>query len=306
MICVVEIWLAIGIPRVLSAMDKDSSGVEIAFASDTQAPMWIEERFLRSNQNRKATAMVFSAIQQRKPKALYLLGDVVSLGYSNRKWVKVDECVNNCRTEGIDVYALMGNHDVMGRARKGERNFQKRFPQHVRTGYVSVTDSVAVILLNSNFGGLPAADQDKQKAWYESTLSELDDNPAVKVVIVTCHHPPYTNSKLVASSKAVQQQFVPAYVKSEKARLFITGHSHAFEHFHFQNKDFLIIGGGGGLNHPLNTSTSRLQDMAPGYKPNFHYLIVQRGADKLKVTSYYLQNDFSGFDKGYTFEVPSL
>jgi 3',5'-cyclic AMP phosphodiesterase CpdA len=284
-------------------MEKDSLGVEIAFTSDTQQPMWVETLLLRSNQNTRATDMVFDHILKRKPKALYLLGDVVSLGYSIRKWKRIDLCVNNCRIGGIEVHALLGNHDVMGRAQKGESRFQERFPDHVRTGYVSVTDSVAIVMLNSNFGTLTRTDQAKQQHWYESTLATLDSTEAIKTVIVTCHHPPYSNSKLVGSSKVVQERFVPAFLKSNKCSLFITGHSHAFEHFKMKGKSFLIIGGGGGLNHPLNTSVTKLEDIAADYKPMFHYLIVKRTHDQLQVTSYFLKTDFSGFEKGYTFKT---
>ncbi|MES2733197.1 MAG: metallophosphoesterase [Bacteroidota bacterium] len=289
----------------LSALDKDSLGVEIAFTSDTQQPMWVEALFLHSNQNTRATDMVFDHILSRKPKALYLLGDVVSLGYRNRTWGRIDHCVNNCRINGIEVHALLGNHDVMGRAQKGESRFQKRFPDHIRTGYVSVTDSVAIVMLNSNFGTLSKVDLAKQQAWYEATLATLDSAATIQSIIVTCHHPPYSNSKLVGSSKSVQQRFVPAFLQSTKSSLFITGHSHAFEHFKKKGKSFLIIGGGGGLNHPLNTSVTKLEDAAADYKPMFHYLIVKRTHNKLLVTSYFLKTDFSGFEKGYTFKTGS-
>ena len=164
----------------------------------------------------------------------------------------------------------------MGKTRKGEANFQKRFPEHVRTGYVNVTDSVAVIMLNSNFGKLTQLDQKKQQTWYDSTLVALDADDKIKAVIVTCHHPPYSNSKLVGSSKTVQQRFVASFILAKKSSLFITGHSHAFEHFHVKGKDFVVIGGGGGLHHPLRTSLSMLQDKAADYKPMFHYLTLQR------------------------------
>ena len=92
-------------------------------------------------------------------------------------------------------------------------------------------------------------------------------------------------------------------MKSQKARLFITGHSHAFERYEFEGKTFLVIGGGGGLRQPLNTSPSRLPDLATSYKPMFHYLAVRREGEGLALTSYCLKSDFSGFDVGYQFEI---
>ncbi len=279
---------------------------DILFLSDTQAPMLVERLVLRTHQNTRATTTIFAQILRLKPPVLYWLGDIVSLGFRNNKWPLIDRFLDGCRQAGTAVFAILGNHDVMGRPRKGARNFQQRFPEHSPTGYVQTTDGVAVVMLNSNFGTLTVADLVKQQTWYEQTLRALDADAAVRVVIVTCHHAPYSNSKLVGSSKLVQQRFVPNYVASQKARLFITGHSHAFERFVFGNKTFLVIGGGGGLRQPLNTAPNRLPDQAGHYKPLFHYLAVRREGDGLRLTSYCLKSDFSGFDAGYAFEIPAM
>ncbi len=286
-------------------MEQKNNKQEILFLSDTQAPMWVEKLVLRTHQNTKATQAIFAEILRLRPAVLYWLGDIVSLGYRNNKWRIIDQFLQKCTEVNTAVYAIMGNHDVMGRPRKGAKNFQQRFPEHSPTGYVKTTDAIAVVMLNSNFGILSAADLVKQQTWYQQTLSDLDADPAVKVVIVTCHHAPYSNSKLVGSSKLVQQRFVPPYVKSLKARLFITGHSHAFERYEFEGKTFLVIGGGGGLRQPLNTSPSRLPDLATAYKPMFHYLSVKREGEGLALTSYCLKNDFSGFSEGYHFDMPA-
>lgn len=286
-------------------MEQEDNKRAILFLSDTQAPMWVEKLVLRTHQNTKATQAIFAEILRIKPAVLYWLGDIVSLGYRNNKWRIIDQFLLKCTEVRTAVYAIMGNHDVMGRPRKGARNFQQRFPEHSPTGYVKTTDDIAVVMLNSNFSILSAADLVKQQTWYQQMLIDLDADPEIKVVIVTCHHAPYSNSKLVGSSKLVQQRFVPPYVKSQKARLFITGHSHAFERYEFDGKTFLIIGGGGGLRQPLNTSPSRLPDLALDYKPMFHYLAVHREGEGLSLTSYCLKKDFSGFSEGYHFEIPA-
>lgn len=284
-------------------MEQDNNNQEILFLSDTQAPMWVEKLVLRTHQNTKATQTIFNEIIRLRPAVLYWLGDIVSLGYRNNKWRLIDQFLLKCTEVQTAVYAIMGNHDVMGRPRKGARNFQKRFPEHSPTGYVKTTDAIAVVMLNSNFSTLSAENLVKQQTWYEQTLTELDADPAIKVVIVTCHHAPYSNSKLVGSSKLVQQRFVPPYIKSQKARLFITGHSHAFERYEFEGKTFLVIGGGGGLRQPLNTTPSRLPDMATDYKPMFHYLSVWRDGEGLTLTSHCLKKDFTGFSEGYQFAI---
>jgi Icc-related predicted phosphoesterase len=247
--------------------------------------------------------MVFGEIIRKKPSSLFLLGDVVSLGHKERTWTAVDTYLDSARKNNIPVYALLGNHDVMQRPSKGETNFQKRFPDHVRTGYVKTVDSISVVMLNSNFGCLSAEETRMQHNWLVSTLEKLDRDSSVKAVIVGCHHPPFTNSRLVRSSANVQEQFVKPYLNSKKGRLFITGHSHAFEYFKKEGKDFLIIGGGGGLNHPLNSGKNCHEDQCSSYKPMFHYLTVKLKGEELIVVSHRLKEDFSGFEDGFSLNL---
>lgn len=278
----------------------DSARTEIVFVSDTQQPLWFEKLYLHANHNIRATGMIFSDILRETPNDVYMLGDITALGYSDSKWAKVDRFLDSCRKKGIHAYGLLGNHDVMGMSEKGELNFQQRFPAHVRTGYLSVVDSIAIILLNSNFQTLTAVAISRQQAWYDSTLKSLDSNVGIKAIIVACHHAPFSNSKVVGSSKPVQEHFVPSYIASGKAVLFITGHSHAFEYFNLRGKDFLVIGGGGGLHQPLDSTDRSLPDLAPGYKPMFHYIKLEIYANRLRVISKSLKDDFSGFNDGWS------
>src|SRR3954462_8621811 len=119
----------------------------IAFASDTQAPMWIETLWLKPDHNRTATRMVFTDILSQRPSAVFLLGDVVNLGSSDKQWMPMHQYLTQLRDSNIGVHAILGNHEVMGESKIGERKFQQRFPDHVNTGYVEVVDSVAIVLL---------------------------------------------------------------------------------------------------------------------------------------------------------------
>jgi UDP-2,3-diacylglucosamine pyrophosphatase LpxH len=281
-----------------------SPSKKLYFVSDTQQPMLVEKLWLKSNNNLKATAGIFANILKEKPAHLYMLGDVVGLGSSKRKWKHVDLFLDSCRKSGTGVCGVLGNHEVMGRRKKkGEANFQKRFPMNVKTGYVSVTDSVAVVLLNSNFRKLSAEEVAAQKDWYQQTMASLDAADSIRAVIVCCHHAPYTNSKIVGCSHKVQDYFVEDYIRSKKAQLFITGHAHAFEHFKVKGKDFVVIGGGGGLNQPLKKDGKVFSDIATGYKPPFHYLSVQRNGDLLSVTSHAINDDFQSFTGKYQFDA---
>jgi hypothetical protein len=283
--------------------DSTSDNVILAFASDTQAPMLVETILLRSHKNRLATRLLFADIARHHPAAFYLLGDVVNLGYSNRQWKPMDVYLQQLREKRIVVHAILGNHEVMGRPLMGQLKFQERFPAHVRTGYFQVHDSIAVILLNSNFTTLSKQQDRQQISWYEETLKTLDEDVAITFIITCCHHSPYTNSRVVKSSTAVQQKFVPLFLQSGKSQLFLSGHCHAFEHYKVGGKDFMVIGGGGGLRQPLRQGIGSLVDLAADYKPIFHYLTVQHMADHLQVRSHQIKNDFSGFEEGLRTDI---
>ena len=267
----------------------------IAFTSDTQEPMWVEKFLLKSDHNLEATNMIFKDVNTLHPAALFILGDVVSLGKSKRAWKNIDADIMQAAKESIPVYATLGNHEVMFNTQKGTRNFKARFPMYDPKGYVKIIDSVAVILLNSNFGAMTKTEISNQNIWYLDMLNTLDSSSAVKFIIVGCHHSPYTNSKIVKPSLAVRENFVHAFIRSKKCALFLSGHSHNFERFLVEQKYFLVIGGGGGLHQPLHADNGDIHDLSFDYKPAFHYLKVTRVRDTLQLTSRRLKKDFSGF-----------
>jgi len=275
----------------------------LAFASDTQEPMWIEKLFLKSDSNLKATKMIFQDVNVVHPSALFILGDVVSLGERDKAWKNIDSYIKHTAQDSIPVYATLGNHEVMFNAKKGTKKFMARFPMYNPAGYTEIVDSIAVVLLNSNFDKMSDIEIENQDTWYKNKLAALDGDPAVKFIIVGCHHSPYTNSRIVKPSKPVQENFVPLFIQSKKCALFISGHSHNFERFKVQGKYFLVIGGGGGLHQPLNANNETMHDLSADYKPAFHYLEVMRDGDELKITSRQLKNDFSGFKDGLKFSV---
>jgi predicted phosphodiesterase len=292
--------LLMGFVQIVTAQNKNPV---IAFASDTQEPMWVEKLWLKPNHNLLATKMIFKDVDSLRPKAFFILGDVVSLGKSKKAWKNIDNYISQLVKDSIPVYATLGNHEVMFNSKKGIRNFKKRFPAYDPSGYTEVVDSVAIILLNSNFAAMSVTEIARQNEWYEAKLNALDSDPAIKLIIVGCHHSPYTNSTIVNPSEAVRQSFVPPFIKSKKAVLFLSGHSHNFENFKVQGKNFLVIGGGGGLHQPLRANNDSMHDISGDYKPEFHYLEVHRDGETLNVLSRRLKTNFTGFNDGYSLKI---
>lgn len=260
--------------------------------------MFVETILLRRHNNKKATELLFADVLQRHPAAFFLLGDLVNLGYSSRQWKPIDRYIEALRKKEIPVHAILGNHEVMGRPREGMRKFQQRFPDHQPTGYVVCQNNVAIVLVNSNFSSLSVNEEVAQTIWYRSTLEKLDEDASIDFIITGCHHSPYTNSRIVKPSREVEEKFVPPFLQSRKSCLFLSGHCHAYEHYKVEGKDFMVIGGGGGLKQPLRQGIGTLADIALDYKPLFHYVMAEVLGDSLQVTSYHINNDFTGFDEG--------
>ena len=272
--------------------------VTLAFAADTQAPMFVETLWLRSHNNRTATRLLFEDVAMRKPGAFFLLGDVVNLGYAERQWKPIDKYLALVRSKEVPVHAILGNHEVMGRPYEGMRKFQQRFPDHVATGYIVKQQTIAVLLINSNFSSLSMADEKQQVSWYNDILSALEADASIQFIITCLHHSPFTNSRIVKPSKEVEEKYVPAFLGAKKTCLFLSGHSHNFEHYKVKGKDFLVIGGGGGLRQPLRQGLGTVADIAGDYKPMFHYITVVANDNELDVTTYHINKDFTGFEEG--------
>lgn len=285
----------------LQAQEATSS---IVFISDTQQPIWIE-KLIHNNSyhNEEATDTLLASIIRAHPLTLFMTGDMVGIGSKKKYWRLMDKYLSLAQKAGIPVHALLGNHDLMWNARKGMAIFQQRFPSDNAYYYTVVTDSIAVLMLNSNFSKMDKARITQQQSWYVKQIDSLDNANDIKYIIVCCHHSPFSNSAVVGSNKKVQEECVPAFAKSKKGKLFISGHAHLFEHFRMEGKDFIVNGGGGGLQQKRVIGKDSLPELNTDYHPMFHYLTVSRKGNFLQVISCRLQSDRLGIDKGYEFQI---
>lgn len=279
----------------------------VIFVSDTQSPLWAEQLLLRSDDNKLATGRLFEAVAKDSTcAAVFHLGDITSMGGVSRCWEEFDMNSRALTDAHIPIYPAFGNHEYLPWGDDGVSNMVERFPFLSTSWYVRRIGPLAVVILNSTFSHLSETEATEQEQWYQHTLRDLDDDTTVSVVIVGCHHPPYTNSTIVDPSKQVALVFVPPFVKSRKARLFISGHSHALEHFTQNGREFLVIGGGGGLLHPLLPEGEQRWPDKVVHEANrsfFHYVRITPHPDRTTVGVYMLTPDFSGVRSVYSFEL---
>jgi 3',5'-cyclic AMP phosphodiesterase CpdA len=287
-------WLSIPVTRGDSLVE---------FVSDAQSPIFLETLRLSRNNNDSAREMIYSRILADRPDAIFTLGDMVSLGFFASTWKSLDAFLERAREAQIPMFPTLGNHELMLFASNGAEEFYGRYPWYRKTGYAVRAGKLAVTVLNSNFSQLSGQEQKNQVVWLDSTLAAFEADTSVGIVIVACHHPPFTNSTVVSPSVEVQGSFVPIYLRYAKCRLFLSGHCHAFEHFRQGGKDFLVIGGGGGLQQPLLTgSEAKWVDLFPRKteKRMFHYLKCRITGEGLEVSVRMVKEDFSGFEEAYS------
>jgi predicted phosphohydrolase len=272
---------------------------KIYFMSDMQLPMIAEKIFLKSYKNREARDSLFSDIIRQNPKNVFMLGDLVSRGTSENAWLGIDTLLHSLKAMKSSVYTTPGNHEYYWTAKKGIKNFLLRFPEKYLRGYCVVIDSIAVIMLNSNFSEMTKDEIVRQRQWYASTMDSLDIASGIKIIIVGTHYSPFSNSKVVGSASDVFESVVPGFEKSNKARLFISGHSHNLEFFKDSlEKYFVVIGGGGGIMQPLVSGNRRhYRDLIDkDDKPLYFYFIVERNGDMVSLTARGFKKDFKMFE----------
>lgn len=290
------------------AQDTTASSKEVfAFISDTQSPMWIESIALKRNQNERATRMLFDHIlADSSIQAVFNFGDVTAHSASDKSWKSMDSVLLRAKQRRLPMYAAIGNHDYMFSAEEGERNFKKRFPDFRRTGFVIRIDNITFVLFNSNFSKLNKTERQAQLTWYRTILDSLQRDSSVASIFVGCHHPPFTNNTIVDGSADVRNLYVPPFLQHTKCKIFLSGHAHAFEHFKKSGKDFVVLGGGGGIQHTLLLGDEqREKDLFPVQteKRMFHYLRCEITPGQIKITVMMIRKDFSGIDPMYQFTI---
>lgn len=292
--------------RTISSINTHSNSLNdstiICFISDTQEPMLVEKMMHKYNNNDSARKVIFNKILEMSPKAVFHLGDIVSMGSSKSEWNRIDTFVNKLSSKGISFYPIPGNHEYLLFSKAGIKNFSKRYPYANITGYSKVIANTAVVLFNSNFNKLSKEQFNLQLEWYKNTLKQYQSDSTINFIIVGCHHSPFTNSKVVSPSKEVQKYFLPEFFNTSKCKLFLSGHAHTFEHFKIKGKDFLVIGGGGGIQQELYTgSEEKYKDLfnTESETRMFHFITINIEKDKLIVRLEMLNNDFKTFNSSY-------
>ncbi len=281
--------------------------VKIAFVSDTQEPTLFERLFLSYNNNAKARELIFNKIVADSPGVVFHLGDLVASGLIS-SWEEIDTLVSRLKNQKAYVYPVPGNHEYIPFGDVSAASYFKRFGVLSGICYSTRINQLGVILINSNFDELSRKERNFLLEKYSKLITLYENDSNIKQIIVACHHSPFTNSKIVSPSKDVQKYLLPEFFKSKKTILFLSGHSHAFEHFKIYGKDFLVIGGGGGIQQPLYLNKDALfKDLysQTEEKRMFHFIEISITEKNINVRLNMLKETFDGFKTSKILSIPN-
>jgi len=231
---------------------------------DTQSTSLWEFWRERNDKDRK---LIVDEIAKREPAFVIHLGDLTTRGASNKHWQQFDDIHRTFRQKQIPYFPILGNHDLYGKNEKALGYYFGRFPYLNQKRWYSFTwIKIGVILVDSNFSDLTEGENEQQKRWYIDELERFEKDEKIDDVIVCCHEPPFTNSRVVRPNKKVETFFANPFLECTKTRFFFSGHSHAYERFQVRGKFFIVSGGGGGPRHRVNINPFKrpYNDLFPG------------------------------------------
>jgi 3',5'-cyclic AMP phosphodiesterase CpdA len=224
--------------------------------------------------NDRARKLIIDEIAKREPAFVIHLGDLTARGRSEKHWQQFDDMHKEFRQRKIPYFPILGNHEFYGNDEKALQNYFNRFPHLGQKRWYSFTwKNVGFILVDSNFSNLTKEQIERQSQWYSDELEKFGKKAEIDFILVCCHEPPFTNSRVIRPNMEGKVNFADPFLQSEKTRLFFSGHSHSYERFQIKNKFFIVSGGGGGPRHKvcIDPVKRRFQDLFPGPELRFFH-----------------------------------
>lgn len=265
-------------PSYAGFREIDPARRHFIVVGDTQATSHWEFWRERNDWQRKR---IIDEIARREPAFVVHLGDLTTRGSSDKHWREHDEFRMTFREKRIPYFPILGNHEFYGNDKKALDSYFGRFAYLERRRWYSfVWKNVGLILLDSNFSTLNAEQRQEQERWYRSELERFDRNGGIDYILVFCHEPPFTNSRVVGPSEKSKFYFADPFLRFGKALLFFSGHSHTYERFEVEGKFFIVSGGGGGPRHKvsINPMKRAYTDLYPGPELRFfHFCEIEIG-----------------------------
>jgi hypothetical protein len=261
---------------------------------DTQSTSYWEFWQERNDKERK---LIIDEITKWEPAFVINLGDLTTRGSSKKHWQQFDEAHKELRARKIPYFPILGNHEFYGDGGRALQNYFGRFPHlSARRWYSFTWKNIGFILVDSNFSHLTMDENEHQRKWYVEELERFEKDKKINYVIVCCHEPPFTNSRVIRPNGKVKAFFADPFLKYTKASFFFSGHGHSYERFQIEGKFFVVSGGGGGPRHKVSIDPVKLRykDLfkGPELRP-LHFVEIEIVGSTLRYDVVHLNPDDS-------------
>jgi acid phosphatase type 7 len=226
------------------------------------------------------------AIAEARPAFVCFTGDIVYNGNDADDWKIWDSETSIWHDRNIPVFPALGNHDLHGDEKIALGNYFKRFPDLKNSRYYSVRAANALILvLDSSLDEVSGP----QGQWLSGKLDGIPSD--VDFVFIMLHHPPYTSSSDEKKyggghSSRSQERALASLLEQRQAHTHVrfvvfSGHVHNYERHEHGGVTYFVSGGGAAHAYPIERARG---DPFQSKEVNYHYLLVEVSAQKLRVT----------------------
>jgi hypothetical protein len=210
-------------------------------------------------------------IAELKPAFVTITGDLVLKGANSADWDVWQVETKPWRDAGIQVFPVLGNHDLSGDPQAA--NFFAHVPELKNRRWYSVRAGNALLLmLNSNSD----APDGEQWDWFAQQIAAVPDD--VDFVVVSMHHPPYTRSSPLTvggghSARPNEEKLARVLEQQQetmRARIMVlAGHVHNYERYEHNGVMYIVTGGGGATPYKISRSP---QDPYHEPGPAYHFM----------------------------------
>ena len=217
---------------------------------------------------------VADRIAWEKPDFIINTGDLVNLGTKRRDWEAFDRQNASILAKKIPYFPCLGNHEYGGKKPFNFNHYFKRFPDlHRNKWYAFTCRNIKFVVLDSNYEDLKKGEIENQEKWLITQMNQITANREIDLGIVIAHHAPYSNGLKHQGSQKMCERIIPLIRKCSKVRLFISGHTHSYEHFFIKGIHYLVTAGGGAHLHKVKIRQKKQpQDLFQGPTlRNYHY-----------------------------------
>lgn len=222
--------------------------------------------------NPKVRRWLVRKIDQERPDAILLSGDLPYTGSDPNDYAVFREETKVWRDHNLHFYPALGNHELKGGEDLGLANWWKSFPELNGLRWYSVSFRNAYFICLDTDASLGQGSA--QRIWFDQQIAHL---PAqTQYLFVVQHHPPIADLPMDPGHTPQTNEVEFAHHLEDAATripvrfIVVAGHIHNYERFRERGITFLISGGGGAKPHPVPRGPEDLY--TDQSFPNYHYV----------------------------------